>query len=409
MSKKLTYEFVKSQFEKEGYTLLTKEYKNAHQKLDYICPNNHRHSITWASWQQGHRCYYCVGKAKKTIEEVREAFESEGYTLLTKEYKNNQQKLKYICPNGHKHSIKWHNWYHGYRCPYCSGNTKKTIEEVREAFKSENYILLTKEYKNAFQKLKFICPNGHKHSITWANFQRGQRCPYCINKNIKKTIEEIREAFESEGYTLLTKEYKNNSQKLKYICPQGHRHSISWHEWQQGTRCSYCAHIKIANKRKLDYEFVKSEFEKEGCKLLTKEYKNCYQKLEYICPRGHRHSIKWNSWQQGHRCFYCYHESKIKYYTKEDLEKYNTYRETINSLTRRIYYKYKSYINPNNYRRGKHYHLDHIYSVIDGFENDIPVEIISNPNNLRLIPAKENLNKNGNSYISKMMLYHLAI
>jgi len=105
----------------------------------------------------------------------------------------------------------------------------------------------------------------------------------------------------------------------------------------------------------------------------------------------------------------CYHESKIKYYTEEDLEKYNNYREAIDNLTKRIYRKYKSYINPNNHKRGRYYHLDHIYSVIDGYENDIPIEIISNPNNLRLIPAQENLNKNGNSYISKMMLYHLAI
>jgi hypothetical protein len=36
MSKKLTIEFIREQFEKEGYTLLTKEYINNKQKLEYI-------------------------------------------------------------------------------------------------------------------------------------------------------------------------------------------------------------------------------------------------------------------------------------------------------------------------------------------------------------------------------------
>ena len=61
MTKKLTYEFVKSQFEKEGYTLLSKEYINSDTKLDYRCPNKHKHSITWSNWKSGWRCPTCKG------------------------------------------------------------------------------------------------------------------------------------------------------------------------------------------------------------------------------------------------------------------------------------------------------------------------------------------------------------
>jgi len=273
----------------------------------------------------------------------------EGYTLLTQEYKNNNQKLDYICPNGHKHSIQWNAWQQGCRCFHCVHNeiaNKRRLDYsfIKSQFASEGYTLLTKKYKNAFQKLEFICPNGHKHSITWSNWQQGQRCSYCAGL-AKKTIEEIKQAFESEGY-----------------------------------------------------------------KLLTREYKNCYQKLDFICPNNHKHSIRWNDWKKGVRCSYSANEKRIKYYSKEDLERYDTYRKITDNLTKRIYRKYKSYINPNNYRRERYsYHLDHIYSVIDGFENNVPVDIISNPNNLRMILADENLNKNGNSYITKMLLYHIAI
>jgi len=119
MAKKLTIEFVKKEFEKENYIFLTKEYKNNKQKLNYICPKGHEHFIIWAAWQQGVRCPYCAGLAKPTIEFVEKEFEKEGYILLTKEYKNARSKLNYICPNGHEHNISWDNWKKVARCPSC--------------------------------------------------------------------------------------------------------------------------------------------------------------------------------------------------------------------------------------------------------------------------------------------------
>ena len=106
MPKKLTIEFVREEFEKEGYKLLTKEYINAHQKLDYICPGGHKYSIRWNNWKTGSRCFYCYGKIKKTIEFIRSKFEKDNYVLLTKKYKNCGQKLHYVCPNGHKQLTK---------------------------------------------------------------------------------------------------------------------------------------------------------------------------------------------------------------------------------------------------------------------------------------------------------------
>ena len=110
MSKRLTHEFVKEQFEKEEYELLSKEYVNAHIKLDYRCLVGHDHSITWSDWKHGCRCPYCDGQGKPTIEFVKHSFESGKYILLSDKYVNCRQKLEYICPTGHRHSISWSNW-----------------------------------------------------------------------------------------------------------------------------------------------------------------------------------------------------------------------------------------------------------------------------------------------------------
>ena len=59
MAKKLTYAFVKEQFEKEDCVLLSETYINSRSKLDYICSNGHKHSITWSDFQRGKRCFIC--------------------------------------------------------------------------------------------------------------------------------------------------------------------------------------------------------------------------------------------------------------------------------------------------------------------------------------------------------------
>jgi len=180
MSKKLTYEFIKKQFEKENYKLLTKIYKNSKQKLKYICPKGHRHSINWSDWRQGIRCGICCTNNKRhTIDFVKSEFEKEGYKLLTKIYKNNRQKLDYICPKGHKHSISFNDWDNKKRrCFYCFGNVSPTTEFVKKEFEKEGYTLLSK-YINSMKPLKFICPRGHKYFIRWNNWRIGSRCRVC--------------------------------------------------------------------------------------------------------------------------------------------------------------------------------------------------------------------------------------
>ena len=126
MGKKLTIEFVKESFEKEDYTLLNTKYINSKQKLDYICSEGHRYSITWSDWNSGNRCPYCARLKKKTVSFIKSEFEKEGYTLLSTEYVNAFQKLEYTCPEGHKHTISWDRWNTGNRCPYCYGNKKLT-------------------------------------------------------------------------------------------------------------------------------------------------------------------------------------------------------------------------------------------------------------------------------------------
>ncbi len=63
----------------------------------------------------------------------------------------------------------------------------------------------------------------------------------------------------------------------------------------------------------------------------------------------------------------------------------------------------------NGYEIGRQtFHVDHIYSVLDGFKNEVPPSIISHPKNLRILEAKKNSSKGPKSELSLEELYLLV-
>jgi len=65
-----------------------------------------------------------------------------------------------------------------------------------------------------------------------------------------------------------------------------------------------------------------------------------------------------------------------------------------------MYRNNQNLINPNNLKRSnKSYHIDHIFSIKQGFLINLPVEIVSHPCNLHMIHYKENLIKQDNCWI----------
>jgi len=263
-----------------------------------------------------------------SIEHIREEFRKKSYILISKEYKNSKRKLRVICPERHEYLTTWSNWKRGRKCPIC--NRKKMsqlfrlrrndILKIKKAFKKEKYQLLTDKYINNKQRLEYICPFNHRHYVTWNCWTKGQRCSYCAGV-ARKDIKFIRSEFIKEGYQLITDNYENNHQKLTYICPEGHKCKTTWNNWSNGHRCPHRA--RPANRMNL--EFIKSEFAKENYQLLTREYLNNVQKLENICPNGHRQGINWASWRNGVRCSICYKKKQTdiakNYWTRFEYQK----------------------------------------------------------------------------------------
>ncbi len=292
-----------------------------------------------------------------------------------------------------------------------------SYDKVKEIFENEGYTLLSKEYRNNYTKLKYLCPKNHSGAVTFHNWQRGCRCKECYLVYKKRNkFSDIKKMFEDEGYILLSKKYKSNRQKLYYICPKGHKGNIVYYSWQQGSRCRKCSFEKKAVNRRLDIADVIKYIEDVGYKYLSGKYINSRSKLKVRCLLDHEYKVNWSDFNQGRRCPICAvidatgpnspvwnHE-----YSKQDRFDFETYRAYVKQLTNYNYKKYYYLINPSNLKREFYgFHVDHIYSVENGFRNKLNAKVISSPVNLRMLWHSDNYRKKNNSEIILNQLYDL--
>lgn len=67
----------------------------------------------------------------------------------------------------------------------------------------------------------------------------------------------------------------------------------------------------------------------------------------------------------------------------------------VRALTEKNYNVFLDVINPKRLKRGwKNNHVDHRYSISQGFKNKIDPFVISHPSNLQMLKAKDNKKKN---------------
>lgn len=184
---------------------------------------------------------------------------------------------------------------------------KLTIEFISAEFAKEGYTFLTTEYINNKQKLVCVCPNGHKCRVSFSHWKAGVRCKKCfvIRRSINGVF--VKKELEKLNYTLITDEKAINNSKSMFVykCCFGHVVKTSWAVFRLKYSCKICNLMKRDSFFRLSYSDVKKSFVDEGYVLLSTSYFNAFAKLDYVCSNGHKHSIRWNDWQQGCRCPTC--------------------------------------------------------------------------------------------------------
>ena len=112
---------MKEHAEKKGGKCLSIRYINAHTKLQWQCSCKYKWEARPANILKGHWCPKCGGSLRLTIKKLQEKALSKGGKLISKEYKNNKDKLEFLCSEGHKFKLLTNNFYNkDHWCPDCN-------------------------------------------------------------------------------------------------------------------------------------------------------------------------------------------------------------------------------------------------------------------------------------------------
>ncbi len=155
------------------------KYKNMSTPINFVCDNGHENTTTMLSLNNNHGCSICSGNKKLTYEFVKAEFEKRNFTMVSTVYVNARTKIDVICDKGHKLTMTYDGFSQGSQCVHCLGSAKHEYTNVKKSFEDENYILLSTEYINAHKHLQFICPKNHTHYISYTHWMSGKRCGLC--------------------------------------------------------------------------------------------------------------------------------------------------------------------------------------------------------------------------------------
>ena len=203
---------------------------------------------------------------------------------------------------------------------------KKSYEEIKEYIEQQGYKLLSKEYINNSIKLKMECCKGHECEISWGNFQQGKRCKYCRAEEKKWSLDYISDYLNQYGYKLIkeVKQVSKGTRRFLIECPCGHQYEVNFIKFKNNNRrCPIC------QDQTFTYDYVKEYIESQGYELLEEEYINTGTEMKLKHKKCGSilyttfHSFK-NGKDGGKRCLRC----KEKIYKGE--EKVKQYLDNMN-------------------------------------------------------------------------------
>lgn len=166
-------------------------------KLLWRCNNNHQWLSTLRCIKLGSWCPDCArAKSKTPIELLKKKAKTHGGQLISLEFKNKENKMEWECVKGHRWFAKWNHVKDGSWCPFCAKVARVSFNDAIMLASNNNGKLTSspEAFINNRSKLNWECNLGHKWKATYSNVSQGTWCPDC---QIGKTERFCREVLES--------------------------------------------------------------------------------------------------------------------------------------------------------------------------------------------------------------------
>jgi len=279
MPNKLTLEDMKNLAKARNGKCLSKRYINFKLKLKWQCNKGHIWEAKPTSIKNRAWCPQCSGNVKKSINDMSRYAKNFGGKCLSKKYINNTEKLKWQCKKGHVWEELPRRVKYVNCCPFCRG-VRFTIKDMEKLAKERKGRCLSKKYINMQSKLKWQCNKGHTwFAIPGAIKHSRTWCPHCVGRYI--TIKDMKILAEKRNGICLSKKYINNETKLKWKCDKGHTWMARPSSIKNGSWCPNC------RKRISTIKDMQNLAALRKGKCLSKKYTNYATKLKWKCNKGH--------------------------------------------------------------------------------------------------------------------------
>jgi len=224
----------------KGGKLLEGKYEGGKSLFRIKCNKDHIWFARADHLKRGVWCPYCSGNVKLTLEELKILAKQRDGRCLSEKYINNRTKIKWKCKEGHEWEATADHIKNGAWCPICAGNRPKSIELFKKIAREKNGECISNDYINIHTKLKWRCEKRHEWSATPNSVKRGTWCPRCSG-NVKLDLEELKFLAKKRGGKCLSKEYINNRTKLRWKCQEGHEWEAAPAHVKNGTWCRICS------------------------------------------------------------------------------------------------------------------------------------------------------------------------
>lgn len=234
-----------------------------------------------------------------------------GGTRVTRQYPGALGRVTVDCSEGHRWSTVVSNIVNGGSwCPTCSRERRtaaqrKPIEEIQKLALANGGLLLSTESLGAHRLHRWRCADGHDFRMTPANVLMGKWCRACANaKRGQRRRADGRERFlatvASHGGRVVEGEYEGAKAHLLLACKHQHEWLTTPANVNAGAWCPRCR----GGIRKSIQE-VQSKAASLGGKLLSAEYRNVKQVLQWRCSEGHVFESTLDRINKGRWCTAC--------------------------------------------------------------------------------------------------------
>lgn len=179
---------------------------------------------------------------------------------------------------------------------------KLSYEYVQQVFAEKGYTLISKEYKRNNQKLVFVDSDGYIGETKLANLQLGKE-PRMFSKFNTYTCQNIQKFLDKagEGVTLLSSEFYGSGTMLKFRCSCGKEFKRSWQDLSTATYtvCCNCSVVKRGITRRKSWKDVRQVLCDAGYTPIVEEYRGNNKYIECVDADGYNGFVTYNGVLSG--------------------------------------------------------------------------------------------------------------